>query len=123
MNARGPETREDVVKRWQDPEFRAYMAEIHRKRLAKGVSAETRAKMALAKTGARNAKARSVTITKPDGTTESFPSVTAAAKFFKASPQATHQWLTGKTPWPRPNKFVSGPYAWIEAYSAKFDSV
>jgi hypothetical protein len=80
---------------------------------------ETRQKMAAAKTGARNPKSRPVIVTKPDGSTETFPSTTAAAKFFGTSQQMLEQWIKGLVPWPGTGQFVRHKYAWIADYSAK----
>ncbi len=96
------------------------MKERARDRMAdRETSAPTRAKMADAKRGARNAKARAVIVTDPDGVEIEFPCVSDVAKFFGVSQQLMDQWIRGVVAWPGKGYRVRKENAWIAAYSAK----
>lgn len=118
LNSRGPEMREDVKQRWQDPEFRAYMARLHKERLSKGISPETRERMAVSKRGARNHNARAVEVTTPEGETLRFGCASDAAKFFGVKQQVFDLWIRGVVPWPSWRSREK--YRWIGAYSARY---
>ena len=117
-NARGPEIREDMKQKWQNPEFREKMMEANRRRVAKGVSESTRQKMSEAKRGGKNYNSREVEVTHPDGTKEVFPCAADAARFFKTSQQLFDQWLRGTVSWPNLRSRYKNH--WIIPYSARF---
>ena len=77
----------------------------------------TRERMAAAKRGARNAKARAVRITLPGGETQDFPCVSDAATFFGVSQQLMDLWIRGVVPWPGTGTRTRAENAWIAAYS------
>lgn len=85
--------------RWQDEEFRAKAIERLKARRGFHVTKDTRAKMAIAKTGAKNAKARACTLTLR-GVALGFETASAAATHFGVSQQTMHLWLSGEVPWP-----------------------
>jgi hypothetical protein len=93
MNARGPDTRLDMKAKWQDPAFRAKMKEAMANKPE--ASPETRRKMAEAKTGANNPKARPVTVVWPCGRSEQYPTGSSAAKSLGVTQQLVDAWLKG----------------------------
>lgn len=93
-NSRGPDNRELMRTLWQNPEYRARWVKQIRSRPP--VSDETRKRMAAAKRGARNAKARPVLVTWPDGRQQRFDTATDAAAAIGVSQQLCQMWLAGK---------------------------
>lgn len=117
-NASGPNNGQRLRELWKDPEYREARAKASRRNHT--ITDETRRKMADAKKGAKNPRAREVIVTKPDGSTETFPSTVAAARFFNVSQQIFEQWIKGITPWPGTGKYVRAKYDWIRDYKARF---
>ena len=89
--------------KWQDPVFRE--KQITRMKLRKGgaVSLESRSKMAEAKRGSRNPKARPCQVGFA-GELRVFPCGASAAAHFKVSQQVMDLWLRGEVPWPGTGK-------------------
>ena len=97
-------TLSDTMKaRWQDPEYRTRrLMALRAGRCAdpdRTVSPETREKMAAAKRGSNNAKARPCTLCF-EGKVYKFAAGTEAAAHFGTTQQAMDQWLKGSSPWP-----------------------
>lgn len=95
-NALGPDN-DCLARKWKDPAFRA--AAVARGKARRGfiVSAETRERMAAAKRGARNAKARPVVVTYADGKRARFDCLTSFARAEGVSQQVAFLWLTRGT--------------------------
>ena len=89
---------ETMRSKWKDPEFRAKMMEKLGPSWAKPRSAETKAKMALAKTGANNPKARPITIIQ-DGKIMRFPTSRGLADHLGISQQGAYS-MTKSKAWP-----------------------
>lgn len=104
------------VSRWEDPDFRAYISKVRRER---GVGSSTRKKMADAKRGERNPKARAVIVTHPDGREERFSCATDAAAFFGVSQQVFDLWMRGVVAWPNDRSRIAN--RWVAAYRARFE--
>jgi len=118
MNTRGPEARPDMIKRWQDPEFRAKMKDA---RLKYSPTPETRKKMADQKRGAKNVKSRAIIATSITGETHRFDSTSAAATFFNVSQQVMQQLMAGKISWPGNGPRKCRPQnKWMSQWSAMF---
>lgn len=96
-NAYGNSRAGEITKaNWQDPRYRAKIIAANTGRIP---SAETRAKMAEAKKGARNSNARRCSLDLR-GETMEFETATAAAKHYGTSQQTMDLWLRGVVPWP-----------------------
>jgi len=118
MNTRGPEARPDMIKRWQDPEFRAKMKEARRRY---SPTPETREKMANQKRGAKNVKSRAIIATSITGELHRFDSTSTAAIFFNVSQQVMQQLMAGKISWPGTGPRKCRPKnQWISQWSAIF---
>lgn len=119
-NASGPNNGEMMKNKWEDPEFREKMVSFLRSRKGAAVTAETREKMAEAKRGSKNVKARAVIVKTPDGVTR-FDSVSDAAKSLNVPQQVLDGWMMGRFPWPgtgtRPAK---AHYRHLAEYSAEY---
>jgi hypothetical protein len=89
---------EAARRKWMDPEYRSRQIARIRESRKIPISDECRRKMALAKTGARNVKSRSCTLTY-NGKVMNFVTGTEAAKHFGVSQQIMHLWLTGQCKW------------------------
>ena len=114
-NSRGPDARDDMKRRWENPEYREMMSGVQKWRLRNGVPETTREKMAEAKRGGNNPKAREVEVMCPDGNRKSFGSATEAAQFFGVSQQAMDLWIRGVVPWPNGHR-TRNKNKWIAAY-------
>lgn len=90
---------EVMREKWKDGEYRERTVARLRNRRGSAVSVECRRKMALAKTGAKNSKARSCTLNFR-GETMTFATCTDAAAHFGVTQQAMNLWLTGGAVWP-----------------------
>ena len=120
-NASGPNNGEFFKNKWLDPEFREKMTSFLKDRKGAAVSKETRAKMAIAKTGANNVKSRPVSITSPDAKKSDFPSVSDAAKFLGVPQQVMDGWLSGKFAWPGTGKRPARPqYQHLVGWKAEY---
>lgn len=115
-NALGPDSGDSSKPRWRDEAYREKMSNALKGRTT---SAETRKKMSAAKVGARNAKSRKVLVTKPDGSTETFETVTGAAAFFKVTQQLLDLWLKGAVAWPGIGGRCRTQNRWIADYKAE----
>lgn len=94
----------EVLKaKWQDPAFRTAQIERMKARRGDAVSAESRAKMAAAKSGANNPRATPVEITL-NGETHTFPAASNAADFLKVPQQVFDLWIRNKVAWPGAGK-------------------
>jgi hypothetical protein len=100
---------ETMRSKWQDPEFRAMMREKLAPSWSAPRSAETRAKMSLAKTGANNPKSRSITIIQ-NGEILKFPTSRELADHLGISQQAAYA-MTKSKAWPRLYKPNPSPRA------------
>lgn len=118
MNAFGPESQPGMIALRKTPEYRARMREAALRQPPP--TAETRERMSAAKRGQSNPKARAVTVTTPDGTTQQFPCVADAARFFQTSQQCMDQWLKGTTAWPGTGARTLKKNQWIAQYRAAF---
>jgi hypothetical protein len=85
--------------KWADPEWRARQIEKLEPTWVRPVSESTRAKMAAAKTGARNLKSRACIFVQ-DGKVTKHESSSMAAAAFGVSQQCMDQWLKGLTNFP-----------------------
>lgn len=115
-----------LKERWKDPEWRSRMVECLRKaRVGLVVSEETRAKMAEAKTGVSNPRARACTINFK-GEVFKFPTGVAAARHFGATQQAMDLWLKGHVSWPgsgRHQQRVKPQNAHLVGMSGSYDKL
>jgi len=110
-NSRGPCS---SVPRFYSKQARARLSKAGKGRKP---SAESREKMALAKIGEANPKAKRVKITAPDGTSVVYGSCSLAAKFFGVSQQLFQMWIDGSLKWPSERSRKAN--RWIAGYSAK----
>lgn len=113
-NARGPCTKCAAKRAPMTEETRAKIRAAAKDRI---VSEETRSKMAKAKTGAENPKARGIRIKCPDGSIKEFPTVTDMAKFFRVTQQTADHWVRGVCAWPGTSIRNRSANAWIADYS------
>jgi hypothetical protein len=95
-NSRGPHARPDMVAKWQDPYAREQMLARIKELGSRSPGEETRKKMAEAKRGARNVRARPVITIDPLGNQSRYDTATAAAKAVGVTQQAMDLWLRGK---------------------------
>jgi hypothetical protein len=107
-NSRGPDCRPDLKAKWQDPAFRAMMQENLANRPPP--SLETRSKMAMAKTGARNHKSRPVSVVWPCCRAEKYESGAAAAKALGVTQQQVDLWLKGSVALPGRGRYCRKPH-------------
>jgi len=108
----------NLRKKWQDPEFRAKMSMIARSRPK--TDAEKK-KMAAAKIGGRNPRAKACTL-RFNGETLRFPTGQAAADHFSVTQQAMDSWLRGLTPWPGEGARKPRPHnRWLVGLSGSYD--
>jgi hypothetical protein len=88
-----------MKEKWQDPTFRAAQSEIRRKRCGDKVSAATRSKLSVAKSGAANPSSRKCVL-HFQGVEHHFPCGSDAARHFGVTQQVMDLWLKGNCPWP-----------------------
>lgn len=93
LNARGPDTRQDMKEKWKNPAFRKMMKEALANRPAP--SKETREKMAQAKRGENNHKSRPVTVVWPCDKPQHYACGADAAKALGVTQQLVDAWLKG----------------------------
>jgi hypothetical protein len=98
-----------------DEEIREMVGEV-RKTITR--SERTRQRIAASKQGAKHPRARAVIVTAPNGEETEYPTVTAAAAFFKVSQQAMDQWMRGVVAFPGKDPRVGKE--WIWNYKAEF---
>lgn len=114
LTARFPDHNCEFRKLPVSPETRAKMSLAQR---GKTLSDQAKAKMAKAKTGANNPKAREIRINCPDGSIALFHTVTDMAKFFNVSQQTADLWVRGVCAWPGTGRRNKRANAWIADYS------
>lgn len=90
---------EVMREKWKNPVFREATVARMKQRRGDAISAETRAKMAEAKTGARNPKSCPC-FTVFEGFKKNFDSASEAARYHGVSQQLMQQWLSGAVAWP-----------------------
>lgn len=110
-SAFGPNNGELMKELWKTPEHRQKMASVTRH----PTTPATRKRMAKAKQGASNPKARALTILGPNGLHE-FPTVQAAAEFFHVSQQVMDLWVRGIVQWPTSGGRTRRSNRWIADY-------
>jgi len=121
-SARGPDQGDAMRRRWTNPEYRARMtARMIELRKGLVVSETTKRRMAAAKLGKGNPKARPVVFVDSSGTTTRFECVTALAAHCGVSQQLMAGYVAGLIAWPGTGRRTRKTTTHLVGCSARFE--